>query len=661
MNFPYNLFITEGIICKDTNNFKANFYDSNDRKSILAKYKSKLNNSFQKNKIKKNNIFNKNNTNNINDIYKKYIENNDVNKFCNELISLKYKILEKKETYDKFLLFNNQNLNYNLNKNLNNNLKNVNSEKNYFYNPFYNFDVDLYKLNKISNKSINFNKYIKNQLESIKYNKIINVKLPLLGLISKEYKNNNINNKKNNINDSLNKFFYEIKYYLFNDSEFINLPILNTDIENTISEILLENFNDIDNIDRIKSIINNNIKGISFNIKDIICEEVNPRRNRNNIRKVKKQYLIPYISKDDNNFIIMKSSEATSSLKNIKNFKIHYDYLIKKMDKLVFSEEDFDKRRKNLELLGVKDIIALDVFQSIQIYYDMYKYYIDKINQIILNYSVSSDNYLKKLNFKETFNFISLLNKSIYKNKLILLNNFYYLFYPTKIFNNNYGISKNENGYLIVDPEAKLSGDKIYENYPFKSKEEGFNNSFYFFTHVKNNYDLYDKNELLEFGVSYQNNKYLKQTLDIMKIYMNEFDKIDKFNLSIIDILQKFFRKCILKENLRELKKKLSYFKKTNLSKNEKRIIENFLIDEYQKNLKESSKSILKSLNNNISIKNKEIGLLKSNIYYIKSHFIQLTIENIFYDKNTKIDILKKLKNFKNKYTKLLNQKIKKN
>ena len=238
---------------------------------------------------------------------------------------------------------------------------------------------------------------------------------------------------------------------------------------------------------------------------------------------------------------------------------------------------------------------------------------------------------------------------------------FYYLFYPTKIFNNNYGISKNENGYLIVDPEAKLSGDKIYENYPFKSKEEGFNNSFYFFTHVKNNYDLYDKNELLEFGVSYQNNKYLKQTLDIMKIYMNEFDKIDKFNLSIIDILQKFFRKCILKENLRELKKKLSYFKKTNLSKNEKRIIENFLIDEYQKNLKESSKSILKSLNNNISIKNKEIGLLKSNIYYIKSHFIQLTIENIFYDKNTKIDILKKLKNFKNKYTKLLNQKIKKN
>ena len=53
MNFPYNLFITEGIICKDTNNFKANFYDSNDRKSILAKYKSKLNNSFQKNKIKK--------------------------------------------------------------------------------------------------------------------------------------------------------------------------------------------------------------------------------------------------------------------------------------------------------------------------------------------------------------------------------------------------------------------------------------------------------------------------------------------------------------------------------------------------------------------------------------------------------------------------------
>ena len=52
------------------------------------------------------------------------------------------------------------------------------------------------------------------------------------------------------------------------------------------------------------------------------------------------------------------------------------------------------------------------------------------------------------------------------------------------------------------------------------------------------------------------NNKYLKKTIDIMKIYMNEFDKIDQFNLNIIEILQIFFRNCITKENIKFIKKK---------------------------------------------------------------------------------------------------------
>lgn len=142
---------------------------------------------------------------------------------------------------------------------------------------------------------------------------------------------------------------------------------------------------------------------------------------------------------------------------------------------------------------------------------------------------------------------------------------------------------------------------------------------------------------------------------------MDEFDKIDKFNLNIIEILQTFFRNCITKENIKFIKKKIVYLKKSSLSKNEKTMIETFLIDEYHKNLKESSKAILKSLNDNISNKNKEIGLLKSNMYYLKSNFIKLIIENLFYDKDIKIELLKKIKNLKNKYTKLLNEKIKKN
>ena len=112
---------------------------------------------------------------------------------------------------------------------------------------------------------------------------------------------------------------------------------------------------------------------------------------------------------------------------------------------------------------------------------------------------------------------------------------------------------------------------------------------------------------------------------------------------------------------MKDIKNKLAYLKKSDLSKDNKRIIENFLVDEYQKNLKESSRSIIKTLNNNISVKNKEIGLLKSNMYYIKSYFIELAIQNLFQDKDTKIIILKKINDLKNKYTKLLNQKIKKN
>ena len=48
-------------------------------------------------------------------------------------------------------------------------------------------------------------------------------------------------------------------------------------------------------------------------------------------------------------------------------------------------------------------------------------------------------------------------------------------------------------------------------------------------------------------------------------------------------------------------------------------------------------------------------------MYYLKSNFIQIIIENLFYDKDLKIELLKKIKNLKNKYTKLLNENIKKN
>ena len=268
---------------------------------------------------------------------------------------------------------------------------------------------------------------------------------------------------------------------------------------------------------------------------------------------------------------------------------------------------------------------------------------------------------MKKLNIKEGLNFINSFNVSLYKTKIILLNNFYYLFYPTKISNNNYGITKNTDGYLIVDPEALLSGSNIYDLYPFREKIIGLNNCYKFFTFTHNNYDLYNKKELLEVGCSYKQNKYMKKSLNIIKNFIMEYNNIDIFNLNLIEIIKDFYKDCLTIENLNNIKNKINYLRKKELSKEEKKVLKNFFYDLYQFNLRESSRSIIKVLNNKISNENKEIGLLKSKMYFVKSSLIESIIKKILSERNLKVELSKEFDNLKNKYTKILNQKIKNN
>lgn len=632
----FDYFLTNGIVCNYNDFIKILNY-TYPSKSILSVYKNNINRN-----IKSNKYFDNADLKKINNIFDKFRIYNDINLFCYELIHFKHNVKYRIEHLNKMN-------NSNKIKNINNINKLNHSKSNSYLNPLN--DLDLKK--NIINRNINYytvgsntSNDLKNQLDILYYGKYINNNLPSLGVISNKFSATTptgISSVKmyKSFCDFFPNFF---KDYINTPAEkpnfIINLPISELKIEETISDILVNETKNINNINKIKDIL----KGSIDKIKNINLVNLLKIDSKKDILKDK--YFIPYIIDKSNNIeYIKKKSDIKTHFKTENSYKNTF--------KLIYNYIDANIKKPKI-IMYFDKLLALYLYLQIELYYDLYKLYIRRLTDTLIKLSTSSDPNLNKLNFKDATIYVNNLDISLLKFKKILLNNFYNLFVPTKI-DNNYGIMLNvDTGVNEIDPGADLIGNKIAEEYPLFHS----NTLLPFIINFKK-YDIYDKTSSLEIGTLCYNNKYFSYAINIYKNYLHKYSYIDTSNLHVINYIKKYFEKCVIIEQLKKITDKKSYLVKENLDSEQKVNLENILFTFFKDNFEKSSKSLLgASTYNKFSI-NKEIELFKSKIYYNISKITFKIIEHVLANIELKNKLLRKCTILEENYTKIISKKIK--
>jgi hypothetical protein len=644
-DFPFNYFLTKKNISLQKIQNIPNLSDIikiNTKESILKKYKNNIEEYIKKNNLKISDIEKFKYLENISNNFNTLLITKNVEEFVHQIISRKNIITNINKNIEEF---------YKLSSNKNRN-KNY-SEKFKYNNPikyeFFNFDIETYFKKYEANllKNNNDLNNIKKMIDILSYGDSINLSLPSIGLlkinISKQDKIN-INNFTSFIK-SISSIDNTDKYYNIIQL----LPIRELDIENKISDYLLDinysklninfdknNFIFIDH-NKSKNLIINNIKNIELKINDIFIEnnKKNKKNKRNNRKdeKINGMYLIPYILDSTNNSIrVLKKPEIDSKLKNYESFIDHNNSIIKYVINKVFKE---DNGIENLDNANYKNVLASFLFVNIQIIYEIYKKYFLKIDNIIIELSESSEKRFGILNIEKAFNYVMLLKKSLFHFKNILLNNFYNLFLPAKISKNSYGMKKIEGDCFV--PESNFLNDtkNIYENYPFnkfysnesindnnKNRNKNINEIssenriVKFITIIENKYDIYNKNDILEFGGNAFDKNIIDSSFKFLINYYKIIETNNKFILFIIDKIINYFNedKNIPYEllNIEKLENSINLFYNDSS--------QNFIEQDLLKNLEYSYEKFTSYYIQYLNLKNKisHIGKTNVNIFNYK-------------------------------------------
>lgn len=509
----------------------------------------------------------------------------------------------------------------------------------------------------------NLNK-IKITFDLLFYSDVINNKIPSIGLndiylldnyyIDKTYKklcNILVNNKNAYLN---------ITNYL---------PLTGLFIDETISDILLKNSDNLlnnnnflnFNENHIKNLIINMIKKININLEDIYLTS-----NNGKITKIKMEYLIPFKKKDEKIEYITNKSEL-DKFRTFDSLIKHNNDIMSFIINNTFQNIGPSISNEKIDEKHYKDVLACYLFYIIRLIYDISKKYIDEIDNILIQFINTKDKRFTVLNIKEAFEYTSSLNNSLLNFKIILLNNFYELFLPSKIGNNMYGMKIDSNGcYIPEDNNTYLIDNKyFFENYPFNDydfnvidnpyilNEQGIKNII---SKIKNKNDIYDKKKILEFGGFVFNSKIINYCSNILKEYYNFLKIANNFNIFIINKVIDTFKdkKNIPYELIKDIVTDNHMLKKMDLSDAEidqlnKKYINIFKTNiekstNYYKKLYDIKKKIKnsKANTNNLHIK-ENILYLSFNIYYIKAMCILTIIQNIIVNTKLKNNLLKKL------------------
>ncbi len=643
-------------------------YNSNDETSILNDYEKEINEYIKKNKLnitslKKNKILNT-----LNDSYYSTMSNGDNYELFIDLIYATKNIIKK--SIDKSIDF------HAIFKKFNKKIIKEYDENFIYENPidneyiaFNGFNKDILKKNNVDKEN---KKNIPIMFDILSQNQIINLSLPTIGVIYNNF------TKKTEVNtyvefiSSLMEFDGENE----NDIQRKN-PLLSIDIADNVADVLFEISNN-NNEDLIKSMINN----INVNINDLLV--TSKKENNRTIKKLKRKYIIPFKLTESNNKKIsitpLSKYDYEEYNENPKTLIAKNNALIKHVinDTFMLSKENC---LKNMDKSHYKNIIASYLFYSIHLTYDYLKQYIDKIDEILKNVISLGEKRFGVLNIKDAFDYTTNLNISINNFKTIMLNNFYYVFLPTKINDGNYGMKINDNGSFVAESQFLNINENIYESYPFKKIENEpklkFSNNIHddlkdFILNLSNKTDIYNKKHILQMGAKYGNYSIMKKSLKTFDKYYEETENTNNFLVKIINILidntvvyNKFPYELIKDDFDMD---RLPHQNRFN--KNNKEDIENILIEEFENFLEKSTNNFIKVLELRKKIKNmnthndiESLRMTENKLLFISKLFSIKALSTIYMSKiliadtDFKNELLEKLYKIKKEYENIINKK----
>ena len=541
-NFPYNYFRTGKIFSKKTleTTPAISVITNPDPKSIFSIYRDLIIKNIAENKLDDPTVDNNNQEIEKLSILFERIDGltnkeyfSKIYDFCKSMYDTKYLFLKEKKNYSKFSSLLRQ---LNINKNLF--TKNLRYENPITFSIVPNISLETI-LNDYDNEE-------KNAIDNIIFGNNINFSLPSIGPIYSIYSTDP--NKSD-----ISRLIYTLittDNGSFPPNYLEHIPLFKQNISDTLSNILLQSDkeNNLWNV-KIGNSTNNNtlkyvkkyFKSVNISLTDIFFDTSG----------IKKKYFVPY--KIENNIITEASSIPSPPApappapvvpappSNDDKIKAVIDANNTIVNHVI---QEMTTNPNNLNKRYMKNILSSYLFFVINIFYDFYKKYIDKLNDVIVSLSVSK--YKNQLNIASGFKYIEKLNISLLNFKKILLNNFYELFLPSSIINNNYGMILNKDGCYVPANSFIASNDDISNNFPFQLAISHVNIlnkislvDFMFLN--KSNTDIYD-DKLLELGGFSYNNIITRNAISIL----NDFFDIDKrknnLNIFLLELLERFFK-----------------------------------------------------------------------------------------------------------------------
>ena len=246
---------------------------------------------------------------------------------------------------------------------------------------------------------------------------------------------------------------------------------------------------------------------------------------------------------------------------------------------------------------------------------------------------------------------------SLYKFKLILLNNFYYLFIPANILSGNYGMELDEYNCFVLLSNILNDTNTIHEKYPFRnSYKDGIDEYVTvdknllkkFILNTNNNQDIYNSKFLLEFGGWSFNYSITKKACTFLSDYYSILEKSNIFDIFIIDIIINNTNKDkkIPIEFINTLNSLEVLMVRNDLSKDEKYDLEIKIYSIFD-NLMEKATNYWNKVRNlkkkDSKYKNNEtIFLLCFNTFFIKAESILSIIKYKIFDINLKNSLIEK-------------------
>jgi hypothetical protein len=534
--------------------------------------------------------------------------------FCKSIYDTKYLFIKEGRNYLKFSSLLRQ---ININKNL--------FTKNLRYENPVIYDDTLNPIKSLDDKLSEYDNDEKTAIDNIILGNNINFSLPSIGPICSIY-----------TPDLYKCDISSLIYTLittdgpsYPPAYLEHVPLFKQNIIETLSNILLQN-NKENNLWNIKIGNSNNnktlkyiktyFKSVSISTADIFFDT----------KGIKTKYFIPYKQEDQQKDKIVEASSIPQSTV-VEPTVFHKIQALIDANNIIINyvKDQIDIHGSGyLNRAFVKNILCCYVFYVINLFYDFYKKYIDKLNDVIINISLSK--YGKELNISNGFKYIERLNISLLNFKKILLNSFYELFLPSITINNNYGMILNKDGFYIPAGSFISSNDEIIQNFPFKqnifyrNKDVNKKSLIKFILLNKSDTDYYDDKLILELGGFSYNNMVTRNSISILNDFFNVLKKKNSLNIYLLELLELFFKEhsCdVLNSYL------INIIDEINISKKDKKFEEY-----YKKNLFSSATYFIEVLKIDKKIKSKKntIGdeeYKKRNIYLLTSKILSFNSE----------------------------------